>query len=147
MFRTKTTLRNLRKFLEGSVFINTLKSLIMRDSKHTNIEAYSSGQQRCHLKNEKLRRDPCLPAMCRTFRPMGTWEESGKQGETAFQPFCGWFAVSSNFYCISRQLVNSLKEQHLGENTQGMMVLSVRKTSGMVQMQVTLTGHISHSFL
>lgn len=43
MFRTKTTLRNLRKFLEGSVFINTLKSLIMRDSKHTNIEAYSSG--------------------------------------------------------------------------------------------------------
>lgn len=36
-----------------------------------------------------------------------------------------------------------IKEQHLGEkNTQGMMVLSVRKTSGMVRTQVILRGHI-----
>ena len=36
-------LRDLRKFLEGSVFINTFNSLIMRDSQLKDIEAYPSG--------------------------------------------------------------------------------------------------------
>lgn len=34
---------DLRKFLEGSVFINTLKCLIMSDSELMNTEVYSSG--------------------------------------------------------------------------------------------------------
>lgn len=35
--------RDLREFLQGSVFINTFKALIMRDSQLMNREAYPSG--------------------------------------------------------------------------------------------------------
>lgn len=81
---------------------------------------------------------------------METWKESYVVSTSCllFTSFVGSQPSQSNFYCIMRQLVNScmFKEKHLGEkNTQGMMVLLVRKTSGMVQTQVTLTGHTSHS--
>ena len=101
--------------------------------------------------SEKLRRDTCFLPSVR----LSTDANTGRKlcfisiSSLIFTSFVGSQPSQSNFYCIIRQLVNSclFKEQHLGEmNTQGMMVLLVRKLQERSRHSYTLNGScISHS--